>query len=188
MPDESSRVASLRTGDIQLTMFENPKILDLAASDPNVTAVEQTTTNYYILFVNGKEPPLDDARVRQAISLGVDREQIKQAALFGHATATGPIAAGFSQLAVPFDQVPFYGRDIARAKQLLADAGHGDGLKLTLLITPDLSATVPMAELMKAQLAEIGIEIEIQQKDLSTFVDEYAVQGISQLAISWWAG
>jgi peptide/nickel transport system substrate-binding protein len=188
MTDEAARVAALRAGEIQITMFENPKMLDLLTSDPNVTTVVQAATNYYILFVNGNPPELSDERVRQAISLGIDREQIKDVALFGRAHATGPIAAAFTQLARPLDEIPFYTRDVARAKQLLADAGYGDGLQLQLLITPILAATVPIAELMKTQLAEVGIEIEIVQRDLATFVDEYAVQGTAQLAISWWAG
>src|SRR5829696_10478741 len=148
MTDEATRVAALRAGEIQLTMFENPKMLDLLASDPNVTTVVQAATNYYILFVNGKPPELSDERVRQAISLGIDREQIKDVALFGRAHATGPIAAAFTQLARPLDEVPFYTRDVARAKQLLADAGYADGLELQLLITPVLAATIPIAELM----------------------------------------
>ena len=188
MTDEASRVAALRAGEIQLTMFENPKMLDLLVNDPNVTTVVQAATNYYILFVNANPPELSDERVRQAISLGIDREQIKDVALFGRAHATGPIAAAFTQLARPLDEIPFYTRDVARAKQLLADAGYADGLQLQLLITPILAATVPIAELMKTQLAEVGIEIEIVQRDLATFVDEYAVQGTAQLAISWWAG
>jgi len=188
MPDESSRVAALRTGEIQLTMFENPKMLDLLASDPNVEATQQVTTNYYILFVTGTNPQLEDARVRQAISLGIDREQIKDVALFGRATATGPIAAGFTQLAAPLSDVPFYTRDVERAKALLAEAGAGAGLALQLTVTPDLAATIPMAELIRAQLGEIGITVEIIQRDIATFVDEYSVQGTTQLAISWWAG
>ncbi len=189
MPDESARVAALRSGEIQLTMFENPTMLDLLKSDPNVTTVQQTTTNYYILFVNGNRPELSDPRVRQAISLGIDREQIKNVALFGRATVTGPIAAGFTQLATPLEQIPFYTRDVAQAKQLLADAGYADGLKLQILITQVLAATVPMAELIKAQLAEIGIDLEIVQRDLATFVEEYAGEdATAQLAISWWAG
>jgi peptide/nickel transport system substrate-binding protein len=188
MTDEAARVAALRAGEIQLTMFENPKMLDLLASDPNVTTVVQAATNYYILFVNGKPPELSDERVRQAISLGIDREQIKDVALFGRAHTTGPIAAAFTQFARPLDEIPFYTRDVARAKQLLADAGYADGLELQLLITPVLAATIPIAELMKTQLAEIGINIEIVQRDLATFVDEYIVQGTNQLAISWWAG
>jgi peptide/nickel transport system substrate-binding protein len=188
MNDESARVASLRTGEVQLAFFDNAKLLDLLASDSNVTTVAQTTTNYYILFVNGQIPELSDARVRQAISLAVDREQIRDLALFGRAQVTGPIAAGFAQLATPIAEVPFYTRDVARAKQLLADAGFGSGLKLQVIVTPDLSATVTMAQLMKAQLAEAGIELEIAQRDLATFVNEYAIEGTAQMAISWWAG
>ncbi len=188
MPDEASRVAALRAGEIQLTMFENPTMLDLLTGDPNVATVVQAATNYYILFVNANRPELADQRVRQALSVGINREQIKDVALFGRAHVTGPIAAAFTQMARPLDEVPFYKHDVAQAKQLLADAGVANGLKLQLLITPVLAATVPMAEVIKAQLAEVGIEIEIVQRDLATFVNEYAVEGTAQLAISWWAG
>jgi len=188
MEDEAARVAALRAGEIQLTMFENPKMLDLLANDPNVTTVVQAATNYYILFVNGQRPELQDARVRQAISLGIDREQIKDVAFFGRAHVTGPVAAAFTQLATPLDQLDFYTRDVERAKQLLAEAGYGGGLTLPLLISPVLAATVPTAELIKAQLAEVGIEIDIVQRDIATFVDEYSTRGVAHLAISWWAG
>jgi ABC-type transport system substrate-binding protein len=113
---------------------------------------------------------------------------MRDLALFGKASVSGPIPAGFTSLASPIAEVPFYTRDVAQAKQLLSDAGFGNGLKLTVIVTPDLPATVLMAQLMKAQLAEAGIDLEIAQRDLSTFVNEYAVEGTSQLAISWWAG
>jgi peptide/nickel transport system substrate-binding protein len=188
MPDESSRVAALRTGEIQLTMFENPKMLDLLANDPNVTAQEQLTTNYYVLFVNANQPELADQRVRQAISLAMDREQIVQLALFGRATVSGPIPAGFTELATPLAELAFYTRDVERARSLLAEAGHGSGLNLQILVTPAIPATVTTAEILKVQLAEAAINLEIVQRDIATFVNEYAVEGTSQLAISWWAG
>ncbi|MBA2753993.1 MAG: ABC transporter substrate-binding protein [Chloroflexia bacterium] len=188
IPDESARVASLRTGEVQLALFENPAVLDLLASDDNVTAVEQTTTNYYILFVNGNQPELADQRVRQAISLAMDREEINLAALFGRGTVTGPIASAFSELATPLADLPFYTRDVERARALLAEAGVGEGLALQLLVTPALAATVTMAEVLQEQLAEAGIEIEIVQRDLATFVADYTDGESSQLAISWWAG
>lgn len=188
MTDEAARAAALRTGEIHLTMFENPTMLDLLTNDPNIENVVQATTNYYILFVNANRPELSDPRVRQAISVGIHREQLKDVALFGRAHTTGPIAAAFTQLARPLDEVPFYAADADQARQLLAEAGYADGLQLQLLITPVLAATVPLAELIKVQLADVGIEIEIVQRDLSTFINEYAVEGTAQLAISWWAG
>lgn len=188
MPDEAARVAALRTGEIQIALFENPAMLDLLANDENVTAIEQTTTNYYILFVNANTPELSDERVRQAISLGIDREQLKDTALFGRASATGPISAGFTPFASPLEDVPFYTRDVERAKELLAEAGYPDGLAIELLITPDLAATVPMAELIQSQLREVGIEVDIVQRDIATFINDYAVEGTAQMTISWWAG
>jgi peptide/nickel transport system substrate-binding protein len=187
MTDESARVAGLRNGEIQVSPFENPKMLDLLKGESNVTAVQQVTTNYYILFINSKTPELADVRVRQAICAGIDRAKVRDLALFGRGTVTGPIAAGFSTLATPIDQVPFATFNQDQAKQLLADAGASN-LKLQLLVTPVLATTIPMAELIKSELKEVGIEIEIVQKDLSSFVQDYAVDGTSQLAISWWAG
>jgi peptide/nickel transport system substrate-binding protein len=187
MTDESARVAGLRNGEIQISPFENPKMLDLLKSESKVTTVEQVTTNYYILFINSKSPELTDVRVRQAISAGISRDQIRDLALFGRGTVTGPIAAGFSSLATPIEQVPFFTQNVDQAKQLLSDAG-ADNLKLQLLVTPVLATTIPMAELIKSELKDIGVEIEIVQKDLSTFVQDYAIDGTSQLAISWWAG
>jgi peptide/nickel transport system substrate-binding protein len=188
MTDEAARAAALRTGEIHLTMFENPTMLDITANDPNIENVVQATTNYYVLFVNAQREQLSDERVRQAISLALNREEIKDVALFGRAHSTSPIAPAHTQFARPLEEVPFYAQDQDEARRLLSEAGYADGLQLELLITPVLAATVPIAELMKVQLAEVGIELEIVQRDLATFVDEYAVQGTAQLAISWWAG
>src|SRR5215217_7524027 len=108
--DEAARVAGLRNGELHITMFENPTMLDLFAGAPEITTVVQAATNYYILFTNAQREQLADERVRQAISLGIDREQIKDVALFGRAHVTGPIAAAFSEMARPLDQVPFFTR------------------------------------------------------------------------------
>jgi peptide/nickel transport system substrate-binding protein len=186
--EEPGRVAALRTGEVQVAMFDNPAMLDVLAGDPNVATIDQPTTNYYILFINANQPELEDERVRQAISVGMDRQQIGQTALFGRALPTGPIAAAFGDLATPLTELPFHTRDVERARALLAEAGHEGGLRLPIIITPGLPATVPMAEALKAQLAEVGIELEILQRDFTTFINEYAVEGTSHLAISWWAG
>ena len=81
--DEQARVTALRNGEIQITTFENPTMLDLVTGDANITAVDQPTTNYWILFQNGYQPELGDERVRQAVVLGIDRQQLVDVALFG---------------------------------------------------------------------------------------------------------
>ncbi len=188
MPDDSARVAALRSGDIHITAFENPLMLNLAESDDNITIEQQLTTNAYLMFVNSAHPELADPRVRQAISKGIDREQMVSLAMSGMANLTGPVPAGFTQLASPVADLPTYTYDPEGAKALLAEAGVETPLKVRLLILPLLQVTVPMAELMKEQLSQIGVEIEIEQKDLATFVQEYAIDFTAMMTITWYAG
>jgi peptide/nickel transport system substrate-binding protein len=188
MPDESARLAALRNGDIQITAFDNPLMLNLAQSDATITAQEQLTTNSYLMLANAAHPELADARVRQAISLALDRQQLVDVGISGRATVSGPVPVGFATYASPVDQILFYTRDVEQAKSLLAEAGYGDGLKLTLMVLPVLTVTVPMAELMQKQLAEVGIDAEIVQYDLATFVQAWAVDHTAQLTLLWFAG
>ncbi len=188
IPDESARLAALRTGDIQITSFDNPLMLDLAQADANIAVQEQLTTNSYLMLANAAHPELADERVRQAISLALDRQQLVDVGISGRAAVSGPVPAGFATYASPVDEIPFYTRDVDRAKALLAEAGYADGLQTTLMVLPVLTATVPMSELMQKQLAEVGIEAEIVQKDLASFVQAWAVDGSAQLTLLWLAG
>jgi peptide/nickel transport system substrate-binding protein len=187
MPDEAGRVAALRTGEIHMATLDNPRMLDLLAQDASITTAEQLTTNSYVLFLNANKPALADQRVRQAVALSLDRDQIKALALSNHAQVTGPIPAGFGDLATPPAELPFYGRDVPRAKQLLADAGQED-LTLGVWVSPGVTLTVTIAQVMQSQLAEAGINLELQQREVATFVNEYFVEGVHDLAISWWSG
>ena len=188
MPDESARLAALRAGDIQITSFDNPLMLNLAQAEATITVQEQLTTNSYLMLANAAHPELADERVRQAISLAIDRQQLVDVGISGRATVSGPVPAGFAAYATPIDELPFYTHDIERAKALLAEAGYAEGLKITLMVLPVLTVTVPMAELMREQLAEVGIEVEIVQKDLASFVQAWAVDGTAQLTLLWFAG
>lgn len=188
IPDESARLAALRTGDIQITTFDNPLMLNLAQADATMAVQEQLTTNSYLMLVNAAHPELADQRVRQAISLALDRQQLVDVGISGRATVSGPMPVGFATYASPVDQLPFYTRDIEQAKALLADAGFADGLKTTLMVLPLLTVTVPMSELMQKQLAEVGIEAEIVQLDLASFVQAWAVDRTAHLTLLWLAG
>lgn len=188
IPDESARLAALRTGDIQLTAFDNPLMLDLAQTDTTIAVQEQLTTNSYLMLANAAHPELADARVRQAISLALDRQQLVDVGISGRATVSGPIPAGFATYTPPLEEIPFYTRDIDQAKNLLAEAGYAGGLKTTLMVLPVLTVTVPMSELMQKQLAEVGIDAEIVQLDLASFVQAWAVDGSAHLTLLWLAG
>ncbi|HET9661888.1 MAG TPA: ABC transporter substrate-binding protein [Thermomicrobiales bacterium] len=188
MPDESARLAALRNGDIQITTFDNPVMLDLAQSEATISIEEQLTTNSYLMLANAAHPQLAVQEVRQAISLALDRQQLVDVGISGRASVSGPVPVGFATYATPVEELPLYTRDVEGAKALLAGAGYADGLDVTLMVLPVLTVTVPMAELMREQLAEVGIRVEIVQKDLASFVQAWAVDHSAQLTLLWFAG
>ena len=188
IPDDSARVAALRQGEINLTFFENPKMLDLLADDADIDTYDQLTTNYYPLMINSNQEHLSDPRVRQAISLAIDREEVRQLANFGFGVLTGPLPIGFGALANPVDGLPYYGYDPDQAQTLLDEAGYSEGLTMRIWVTPDIPITVAIAEVLVQQLAEVGISVEIVQRELGPFVDDYWINGVHEAAISWWAG
>lgn len=128
--------------------------------------------------MNTEVPPLDDVRVRRAIQLSVDVDGLLEAAFFGVAPrATGVIPPGM----VGYREKNIYGqRDIEKARQLLAEAGHPDGIKVTLSI---LNSTdmITLAEFIQANAADAGIEIEINPMESGLFW----IQGIEAEGEFW---
>jgi peptide/nickel transport system substrate-binding protein len=108
--------------------------------------------------MNNTRKPLDDIRVRRAIAHAVDRRAVVDGAMFGYGTPIGSHFAPHHPAYV--DLTGRYGYDPARAKALLAEAGHGSGLKLTLKLPPPSYARRG-GEIIAAQLAQVGIEAEI---------------------------
>ena len=187
IPDDSSRVAALRTGEIDITFFENPGMFDVLADDDNITLVNQETVSYYPIYLNAGKPDLSDVRVRQAISLGIDREALVQLAAFGHASTSGPIPGGFSQWATPSSDLPFYQRDVDRARQLLEDAGYAEGLTLTAWVSDSYPVDVTLGEILQQQLAEIGVTLELVNKEPTIWWNEMS-QGLHDVGFGWLAG
>lgn len=132
----------------------------------DATMIEISALDYYWLGMNIDHPNFQDIRVRQAVQYALDVPSILDAAFFGVVDrATGFQAA--SSLGHRPDNL-IAARDVDRARELMAEAGVGDGMSVTLII---LNATVwrSMAQVIQANLAEIGIEVEILTYDDGTF-------------------
>ncbi|MBN9188361.1 ABC transporter substrate-binding protein [Microbacterium sp.] len=105
-------------------------------------------------------PALGDLRVRQAINIALDRKSITSSVI------SGGLGVPTDQLTVKglpgysADLEDYYPYDIAKAKQLLADAGYANGFTFTLLCTP-LINTCGVAQAAAAQLKQVGITVKI---------------------------
>jgi peptide/nickel transport system substrate-binding protein len=135
----------------------------------------------YVGF-NTQSTPFDDVRVRQAINYAVDMETIVDVIWEGQAApASGPLSPGV--FASHQDLEP-YGYDPERARELLEEAGVGDGFSTTLW-TNDNPLRIQIAEIAQAQLGEIGIDVDVQVLEWSTYLAETAAGNHDMFILAW---
>lgn len=147
----------------QLDIISNltvPQSIDQFSDTERFEIIEGTTEGEVVLGFNHDNEVLSDLKVRQAINHAIDREALLEAAWGGKGVLIGSMVAPtdpwFEDLSgtYPFDQ------DKARA--LLKEAGHESGLTLRLRV-PTLPYAPPAARFIAAQLAEVGITVEVDE-------------------------
>ncbi|MBO6782615.1 MAG: ABC transporter substrate-binding protein [Alphaproteobacteria bacterium] len=158
IPDPSAQVAALKAGDIDaVTNLNAPEAVLAFESDPGFEVAIGSTEGETILAMNNTRAPLNDVRVRRAISHAIDRKAIVDGAMFGFGTPIGTHFAPHHPAYV--DLTETYAHDPEKAKALLKEAG-AENLKLTLKLPPPTYARRG-GEIVAAQLAAVGIEVEI---------------------------
>ena len=161
VPDPKTAELAYRAGEIDFTEL-TPAVANALRTAPETVVAERPGLRFVWISLNTEKKPLDDPRVRRAIRMGLDVDQMLLAGYQGKA----PRARALIQPAVTghWPDAPAHKRDVAGAKRLLAEAGVAPGLrlKLTLLNQPAYQA---MALVARSQLAEIGITIEVDARD-----------------------
>lgn len=170
----AQRLLELQSG--QVDGIDNPAPEDFASieSDSNLALYPRGPLNIFYIGFQVDIPPFDNVLVRKAIAYAIDRQRIidqyyPEGSLLAKVFVPPAIQPGYNDAAewYPFDQ--------AKAKELLAEAGYADGLNITLsfrnvvrayLATPD-----KVAQEIQAQLAEVGINVELKQMESTAFID-----------------
>lgn len=178
----SQRRTGLVTGDLDWA-FSIPlqSVAELEARD-DVIVDSTASPAYYYMGVNTLREPLDDVRVRQAISYALDRGNITEAATFGTGVPTQDPIPSVSAWA--YDYAP-YDQDLEKARDLLAEAGVEDGFELTVMPTTFVEQTVRMAQVIQAQLAPLGIEVTIDTREWSDWLETQGAGEYDTFVCSW---
>ncbi|MGI9434160.1 MAG: ABC transporter substrate-binding protein, partial [Geminicoccaceae bacterium] len=170
VPDPAAAVAAMMAGDLDaFPNFPAPENMSQFEADARFTVKIGTTEGETILAINNGKPPLDDVKVRQAIAHAIDRNAVIDGAMFGYGTPIGSHFAPHHPAYV--DLTGMYAHDPEKAKALLAEAGHGDGLALSLKLPPPSYARRG-GEIIAAQLAEVGINAEIIPVEWAQWLDQ----------------
>ncbi len=184
IPDETVKKTNLETQNVDWVDSIPPKDVNDMMADENLVVRTVNAPSYWYLGVNTRREPLDDKRVRQAISYAIDREELAALALYDLGVPSqSPIPEGNFWRS---EYAP-YSRDLDKAKALLAEAGVGDGFETEFLVAQSYDASVKIAEGAQAELADVGIEATIRPLEWSTWLDEEGA-GNYDIYICGWIG
>lgn len=182
VPDGATRLAGLRSGKFDALYirewvgWRDAEDLMKTNSDLNFREIFFERAVHFGLRNDVK--PFDNAKVRQAMSMAIDRQSIVDDYYGGHAYyPTVPFAKGWADLFTPLEELPanlqkVYEYDPEGAKQLLAEAGYADGFKAVLQVPPvgRVADYSNIAMLCQEWWADIGIEVEILTPEWGTFI------------------
>ena len=171
LPDETAILASLRAGQTDFALLNDPLVATMVPNEANLQLNRAPVLAYNVLQLNPSRPPMDNLKVRQAMSCAINRQEIVDAALAGEGKVTGP-------LTMPaFAQDPStlfcYEQDLEKAKALMAESGVSGFTAKVIGATGEPPVAASEAQVLQAQLAEIGINLEIEMMELNVYVDTW---------------
>ncbi|WP_323717866.1 ABC transporter substrate-binding protein [Paracoccus aminovorans] len=157
--DASAQNNALLTDAVDLiTSVQSPDALALFEDPARFTISEGSSTTKEIMAYNDRVAPFDDARVRKALARAVDKKQLLEAIWGDRGMVLGSFVPPTDPWYEDLTGVDPYDPESARA--LLAEAGHGDGFAFTLE-TPNYDPHPIVAEFLKAELAKVGVTVNI---------------------------
>ncbi|MFE8700558.1 glutathione ABC transporter substrate-binding protein [Cytobacillus sp. FJAT-54145] len=182
VPEQATRVAMVETGEAH-AMLLGPSDVSRVEAMAGVELDRVKSTRMDYLGFNLNKKPFDNKLVRQAISMAVNKDDIVNGVLDGQGIAAiGPLAPtvyGYSEDLTPIAY------DVDKAKELLAEAGFADGFKTTLWANEGSKERSDIAELIQAQLAPLGIEVEIQIIEWGAFLEKTAAGEHDMIVLGW---
>lgn len=183
--EKNTALLEYEKGNIDITRVDESLVDQLKNQDKYKSSLkEQTLMGIIALTLNKEKAPLDDVRVREAISLAVDRESLCTNYLKGNASPAKsmlpPGVPGFDPNAAELEYNP------EKAKELLAEAGYPDGIEITSVVTEG-HKLVGIFTVLQAQLKEVGIKLNIQQVDKASYVDLRKRGEIQMPILTWYA-
>jgi ABC-type transport system substrate-binding protein len=189
IPDATARYLALKKGEVDLIDFPNPADIPAIKSDAGLQVIQQSGLNVGYLALNTSKKPFDNKLVRQAISYSINKKEIIDAVYGSQGQAAkNPIPPNMWSYN---NKIEDYGYNPTKAKALLKQAGYASGFSTTLWAMPVSRPYNPngkkVAEIMQAQLAKVGIKVEIVSYEWGTYLDKTA-HGEHDMALLGWTG
>jgi peptide/nickel transport system substrate-binding protein len=180
--DVSAQIAALKAGDVDILgyLLAPESAADLA-KDPRFKVNAGSTTGEMIMSTNNKAKPFDNKLVRQAMAYATDRQTLIDLMMFGYGT---PIGSHWSP-STPYyvDLTGKFAYNLAKAKELMAQAGYPDGFEATIKLPAIYAYSKRAGEVIADMLAQIGIKLKIEIVEWGYWLDRIFKQKDYQLTM-----
>lgn len=183
VPETGARIAELESGTTEVSDgigTENIERIE-GADGINLQTIESNLVDY--IGINVESEPLDDPRVRQAISHALNREEVISGIYNGSGRpAHGPLPPGMLGYVDDLDGIEY---DMDRARELLEEAGYEDGFEISLTVNDESDERNDLAIWLQESLEELDITLNIEQMEWGAFL-EYTGNGDHDMFTYGW--
>lgn len=164
VPENGSRLAMLQAGEAQFIYPLPPEVASVAEKNPKLDVIAKPSIVTWYASMNNMKKPFNDLRVRQALNYAVDKQAYAKVVYNGYAEPMDSV--------VP-PGLPFYAKqgewpyDVAKAKELLKEAGYPDGFETEIFGTNNTTVTRAM-QFLQQQLAQVNVKLKVTPLEAGT--------------------
>jgi peptide/nickel transport system substrate-binding protein len=170
IPDPSSQLAALRAGDVDVIAYDlAPENAAALEKDARFKVLQGHTTTDVIMAMNHSKKPFSDIKVRQAITLAIDRRAVVQGAMSGFGTPIGSHMDPTNPYYVDLSGLYPYNPEMA--KRLLAEAGYPKGFEAVLRLPEPYAYARRSGEVIADQLSRVGIKLTLEVIQMGQWLD-----------------
>jgi peptide/nickel transport system substrate-binding protein len=169
IPERAVQVQGLISGQVDVSYIIDKEDVPMLTSSPDVEVKMNLTSLIMVMPMNCSRPPLDDLKVRQAITHAIDKQKVLDVAYGG-----GKPIGTFMDYSNAYykDFTDLYPYDPAKAKKLLAEAGVGKDTELEMFLPQNYPPHVKAGEIYQDMLTKVGLNVKIKLVDWSTWIGD----------------
>lgn len=193
IPDESTRLAALRTHKVERMWVPWDKVESMKKTSPELLWREVLPDSSALLFTRTDIEPFSDKKVRQALSLAIDQPAILREYYQGSGyILLWPIMPSFVTHYTPLEELPETSRKLYEhhpdlARQLLAEAGYPDGFKTEVAVSSVATRWIDVMSIVKEYLADVGVVMEINVMEPGTWQSVLFAKNFAGMIYCDWA-
>ncbi len=159
IPDATSQMAALQTGDIHLAEIQGNQV-EVLKNDENLKIYSEPMNAVQLLALNLDNEIFKDVRVRRAIAMAINKEDINSTVVYGYGSNVGAhLPVNYPDYYDTNDVIQYNPEE---AKKLLAEAGYENGLTLEMILPKNYQIHMDAGQVIADQLSKIGVNVEIK--------------------------